>query len=1203
MGFGSDANNIEISVTVDAKGTIKVFDQLGNELDRVETKSKKADQGFSKLQANLVTLNQATQLAQTALRGLTNASTALFNALDRAAKVEALAAGFENLQSSIGNLANDKMEALKKQTRGLVSEMDLMQSANQAVLLGVDDGSGKFEELTGAALKLGRAMGIDAKSAVDSLTIGIGRQQPLILDNLGVTLKAGDAYKKFAAEIGKTTEQLTDNERKLAFNRAAVEAIEKRVANLAEIEETAAVATTGLKVTWSDLTAEFVTNLSSSEALKKSIDDLDRALKEIDTEQLIAALAEIASWLVEIVTQAAKAAQALSFLGRKAREHSFKRFGEDAKTAARGIESLDLFAKRTAGNLDKLKTQVEFLRQKIVENGFSTEQANGYLEGYLKTIKAWELELKGATKTVPLLNMEQSKLNETIDKSTEKTKKLTEAQKEEIAVLDELSRIELEQFRQKTEQVGEAWGALLEMFGMTGNAAASGANFLQGMFPETGEFLSGNMGQVGLVALEVFIKGFAGASAAYENRDKLHDTGVQIGQDVYEGWLSGIFGEDLGELFTDIEKGIGIDIGGMLGKLGLFGSNDPQAVFRSGAADWFADLFKGGIKFGFEEGVKELKSLDFSKYTDQLGGLSDADFQGFAGIGDAFAAMFEDSFEGFGGQLANIFAGNLEDLNNLQIMLKMTGVSAEDLQAAIEQAYLMGDVTAGEFLRASRGIQDVYADGIPGAIGATGEAMQNLITGGLESGAIAFDALGDIAAEAAEKGIENLDQLRADLIASGHSVESVDQLFQALADNGISSIEDLADISVEQTAGVVDALEKMGFAFDEPVEKADALLKTLQEIEHTDPTAHVTVTADIDPGLMKLLDADLLPNTKSASGGPQIPGLGSMSSGASGGSFYGGGASGGDKDARQEARQRRREFIEDLNSLVSKSDEYKRVLEEVARGTYSNVEAGGLLKALYGEGRDVLKEYEKAERKYEKALMNRNGKTEKQFGRIAKRYADAKRAMEDLGKIADGNGGTKSTNELMAEIVERFKSGSIGAGEARDQLADLMKGAGQGLPGVGDVTGALDMLMGATTGSDQIAALKNLAIEAKEKGLSLGEVEIMLRESGFAGEQALMTALGQGGIDSLDDLLKISDQAAINLIATLHDLEFPFRRAEDAIDDIIHKLDSIPRNKTITVDVIYNDQSGNLDTRPFVGKKTQTPGLGQARRAARLDAR
>ena len=54
-------------------------------------------------------------------------------------------------------------------------------------------------------------MGVDAAFGLESLSLGLGRQSRLYLDNLGIVVSATQAYSNFAREIGKTADTLSDS--------------------------------------------------------------------------------------------------------------------------------------------------------------------------------------------------------------------------------------------------------------------------------------------------------------------------------------------------------------------------------------------------------------------------------------------------------------------------------------------------------------------------------------------------------------------------------------------------------------------------------------------------------------------------------------------------------------------------------------------------------------------------------------------------------------------------------------------------------------------------------------------------------------------------------------------------------------------------------------------------------------------------------
>jgi len=139
--------------------------------------------------------------------------------VEMSARLESLKTSFERLVKASG--ATDlSLESLRKATKGAVSDIELLQAANQALMLGVP--ADKLNELYEAAIKLGYAAGQDATKSIQDLTIALGRQSPKILDNLGITFEASEAYDWYAKKIGTTSDKLTENQKKLAWQQYAI---------------------------------------------------------------------------------------------------------------------------------------------------------------------------------------------------------------------------------------------------------------------------------------------------------------------------------------------------------------------------------------------------------------------------------------------------------------------------------------------------------------------------------------------------------------------------------------------------------------------------------------------------------------------------------------------------------------------------------------------------------------------------------------------------------------------------------------------------------------------------------------------------------------------------------------------------------------------------------------------------------------------
>ena len=177
--------------------------------------------------------------------------------LQSAAAAERLGTATDNLGRQYGVAGDAIVDSIQKASLGTISQVDAMQSANQAMLLGVAKNEEEFDKLTKIAVGLGRAMGQDAKKSVEDLTIGIGRQSRLILDNLGLIVNAEAAYIKYAASVGKSVNDLTEAEKKQAFLNAALEQGEAKLAQLGDIQLDAAGKVEKLTASWADFQVEF----------------------------------------------------------------------------------------------------------------------------------------------------------------------------------------------------------------------------------------------------------------------------------------------------------------------------------------------------------------------------------------------------------------------------------------------------------------------------------------------------------------------------------------------------------------------------------------------------------------------------------------------------------------------------------------------------------------------------------------------------------------------------------------------------------------------------------------------------------------------------------------------------------------------------------------------------------------------------------
>lgn len=174
-----------------------------------------------------------------AVAAVTAAAAAFWNTIERGGKVSAMRQSFEALSGG-SEQARARIDAIRKSTGGLVTDMEAMQAANKAMLLDLGLTDTQMGDLAATATVLGRAMGQDANKSLDDLITALGRSSPMILDNLGLSVKLGEAHEAYARSLGKSTEELTDAEKKQAFMNAALTAAAAKVEQLGGLQLNAA---------------------------------------------------------------------------------------------------------------------------------------------------------------------------------------------------------------------------------------------------------------------------------------------------------------------------------------------------------------------------------------------------------------------------------------------------------------------------------------------------------------------------------------------------------------------------------------------------------------------------------------------------------------------------------------------------------------------------------------------------------------------------------------------------------------------------------------------------------------------------------------------------------------------------------------------------------------------------------------------------
>lgn len=252
-----------------------------------------------------------TFLGKTAYDAVRNLVSSIVDLASRGAQMAPIVDSFERLTNSIGRSGDAMLAASRTATKGLIRDLDLMAVANKGIMLGLPITTESMATLAETAVTLGKAMGQDAKKSFDDLITALGRTSPMILDNLGLTVRVGEANEKYAQQLGKTVAQLTDAEKKQAFFNAAMEAARERVAAIGGVQLTTLDHWERIKVHVDNYIDAISVAIVRSESLNAVLDELvgyldaafsgDRgALIQTITNTIAEAVASLASYMQSI---------------------------------------------------------------------------------------------------------------------------------------------------------------------------------------------------------------------------------------------------------------------------------------------------------------------------------------------------------------------------------------------------------------------------------------------------------------------------------------------------------------------------------------------------------------------------------------------------------------------------------------------------------------------------------------------------------------------------------------------------------------------------------------------------------------------------------------------------------------------------------------------------------------------------------------
>lgn len=254
-----------------------VLDELGK-IDKALGGSRAAAASFAKQhQESFAAVGKAAGLAVGAIAAIGGGVILLGR---RGSEIAGVQSAFEALARSVNETGDRMLGITRIATKGLISDLDIMASANKALLLGLPVTADGLGDLAKTAAVLGRAMKLDATKSLDDLITALGRSSPMILDNLGLTVKVGEANEQYAAKLGKASSALTEAEKKTAFYEAAMAAARIKVAELGDIHLTFGDRVTQAQTVVKNLIDQLSIQIALSPVLSAGFDSIAESLSE-----------------------------------------------------------------------------------------------------------------------------------------------------------------------------------------------------------------------------------------------------------------------------------------------------------------------------------------------------------------------------------------------------------------------------------------------------------------------------------------------------------------------------------------------------------------------------------------------------------------------------------------------------------------------------------------------------------------------------------------------------------------------------------------------------------------------------------------------------------------------------------------------------------------------------------------------------------
>jgi hypothetical protein len=234
-----------------------------------------------------------TALVNFAIDGIGKVATGFADLVMEGADVSDIAGNFDTLATAAGHVSSTLLGELRAGTHGTISDFDLMKTANQQLAAGLNLSDQQMRTLATGAFNLAQATGQDVKTALDSMSSAMVTGNAKSVALLTGKLDLESAERRYALSLGKTRDELTQDQTLYARQQALLEGVAAASARVGEQTDGIGEMVEQAAAKWDNFRQGLARSIAESPVLVAGFQAIMTSLERAfggDQEELIAAI-------------------------------------------------------------------------------------------------------------------------------------------------------------------------------------------------------------------------------------------------------------------------------------------------------------------------------------------------------------------------------------------------------------------------------------------------------------------------------------------------------------------------------------------------------------------------------------------------------------------------------------------------------------------------------------------------------------------------------------------------------------------------------------------------------------------------------------------------------------------------------------------------------------------------------------------------